>query len=161
MQYPTRESVAYDLSRFDSREHVRREVKKTEKPHVRRAPRVNVLPVLTTFFICLFAAGAVVFSYMRYTELTDHVSQLRSENDALKTEAADLSAAYETKLNLAYIEEYARDELGMVKLDRSQYEYVELSNPEEVEILTGSNEKASDLMSGLVKSFNVVVEYLN
>ena len=161
MQYPTRESVAYDLSRFDNREHVRREVQKSEKPHVRRAPRTNVLPMVTMLFICMFAAGAVVFSYMRYTELTDRVSQLRSENEALKTEADDLTAEYETRLNLADIEAYARDELGMVKLDRSQYEYVELSNPEEVEILTGTDEKASDFMSGLVKSFNVVVEYLN
>ena len=71
-----------------------------------------------------------------------------------------LNAKKEQIYNLPYVEEYARDVLGMVKLDKSQVEYVELSNPE-VMTVRQEAEYSSAFLSGLAKSFNVILEYLN
>ena len=66
--------------------------------------------------------------------------------------------------NLAYVEEYAQNKLGMVKADKSQITYVELDEGDRM-VVAGVRspeeqaEEAAGLFSRLTHSFSVVLEY--
>ena len=62
-------------------------------------------------------------------------------------------------MNLGEVEEYAANELGMVKIDNSQIEYVELTNPDSVTV-ADSGISLDTLFAGLARSFSAIVEYI-
>ena len=64
------------------------------------------------------------------------------------------------KYSLTYVEQRAKSELGMVKLDKSGIQYVEIPNPEST-VVTPGESVTSELLSSVGESLSVVVEYLN
>lgn len=108
----------------------------------------------------IFAAALVIlFNYMKVTELTNQNAQLRAELEALESDGKALDAKREQVFNLSYVEERARNALGMVKADKSQVEYLDLSQQDVVEI-PGNQSSAPAFVGGFLKSFNAVLEYL-
>ncbi len=101
----------------------------------------------------------IITSYMRVTELTSQASRLRTQLANLQSEENALSAKREKLFNLEYVESVAINQLGMVKQDKFNVTYVSISSPEKVTIAS-SEGQASQAVSGIVKSFNAVVEYL-
>ena len=169
MVYATRESVAYqraempDLSRFDTRRrrHLRvvesvpakqqaKAVKKSRLVTPLRAAAVLMMAVL-----CL----AMVYSNMQLTELTSDISAREASLAELQSTTVSLTTKREETYSTAYIEDYAQNVLGMVKVDASQMEYVELSNPERIEV-TGTGASVSGAVGSLVRGFTAVLEYL-
>ena len=111
--------------------------------------------------ICVFAAlSAIIFGNMKATELTTQNSRLKSEINDLNENAKMLNARIERKYNLSYVEDYAKNVLGMVKLDKEDIRYVELSNADRITVAK-PEENTSELVQGIAKSFNIVLEYLN
>jgi hypothetical protein len=49
----------------------------------------------------------------------------------------------------------------MVKLDNTQLEYIDIKKPDHIEIMNNKNRDLPKIFSSFIKSFNVVVEYLN
>ncbi len=164
MQRATRESVAYDYARFDNRRSVRKAVEVSQKQRakpVKKKKSIISFSVVFTYFTVLFISGVIVFNYMQVTMLADQASRLKTQIETLKNQETSLRAQQEKMLNLNYIEEYAREKLHMVKADESQINYVELSKPDQIKIIKDQNNGASKYFTGFIKSFNVVVEYLN
>ena len=62
-------------------------------------------------------------------------------------------------MNMDEVEQYATDTLGMVKLDNSQIEYVELTNPDLVTVADDSM-TLRGLWSALAALFSALVEYI-
>ncbi|MCX7614404.1 MAG: septum formation initiator family protein [Clostridiales bacterium] len=164
VQRATRESVAYDYARFDSRRSVRRAAEISEKPLNRtRKKRKSVISfsMAASYFMVLLVSGIIVFNYMQVTMLSDQKVKLEKQIETLKNEETGLRAQKEKMYNLNYIEEYAKNKLHMVKADKSQYSYIEMSEPDQIKIIKNEKEGVSNYFSGFVKSFNVVMEYLN
>lgn len=106
-----------------------------------------------------FVLMTIVYNYMRLTELTSETSGLKKQIEKLESEENGLNAKIEKMYNLAEVEQRAKA-AGMIKLDPEQIEYVELKNADMVTI--SKNEKeVSPLIETALKSFNIVVEYLN
>ena len=80
------------------------------------------------------------------------VSELQSENVSLTTKQMN-------SMNMDEVEQYATDTLGMVKLDNSQIEYVELTNPDLVTVADDSM-TLRGLWSALAARFSALVEYI-
>jgi len=163
MHPASKESVAYDYSRFDNRKRVRdaNEIKEyVPKKETRPAPKTNMFGKAVAFIAVMLVMSAIIMNYVKLTELSDQAYKLQQQYNALREEEAVLIAQKEQKFTLENVEKYAVQNLGMVKLDQSQITYVELTNPDKVEI-ADEEEQTSTFMRGFLKAFNVVVEYLN
>lgn len=172
MARATRESVAYKdeiapaLGRFDTRRSSLRpvasapvEIKSGSGRKIRRARRlVTPLRAIGVALIALLGV-ALIYSHMQLTELTSEISEREATLSELQSTNVSLSAKREELYSADYIAEYAQDVLGMVKVDASQMEYVELSNPEKIEV-TGAGASVSGAVGTLVRGFTAVLEYL-
>ncbi|MBR4303960.1 MAG: septum formation initiator family protein [Clostridia bacterium] len=111
--------------------------------------------------MCVFAVLAtVVFFNMQVAELTAQNGELKAQLSELKDQEQFLNAKKERMYNLSYVEEYAKNVLGMVKLDKADINYVELSGEEKVSA-AAPEQNDSQLLAGISRTFNVVLEYLN
>lgn len=134
--------------------------RKRERLRVRR--RKQRLRRLMMGIICaVFAIGAVstVSCYVRVTELKAEVEQKQDTLAQLESEYVSLNAKKENAVNLSQVEDYAENVLGLVKLDRSQEEYLELQKTDHVEVNEASS-GVEKLASSFVKSFNAILSFL-
>lgn len=111
--------------------------------------------------LCVFAV--LMFIVSNYVEL----SQLSTENSRLKDELAELAdmekslnAKQEQLFNLEDIEEKAKNELGMIKMDKSQICYLELQSPDKLSTAS-ADEEVPQIVQSAIRGLNIVVEYLN
>ncbi|MDP4109019.1 MAG: hypothetical protein Q8878_03210 [Bacillota bacterium] len=163
-QRATRESVAYDYARFDNRMAVREAVRAEKKQSAEKTKaKKRAIPpsIIFTYFAVLIISGVIVFNYMQVTMLSDRTSRLEQEIETLKSEETYMRAKQEKMLNLSDVEEYAKNKLHMVKADGSQIDYIQMSNPDQIQILKNNKDGASRYFAGFIKSFNVVLEYLS
>ena len=128
--------------------------KKTEKA---RVPYIKYGMIA----VCVFAVlAAVVFFNMQAAELASQNGRLKAELAELKDQEQFLNAKKERMYNLNYVEDYAKNVLGMVKLDKADIKYVELSGAERVSA-AAPEENHSQVLAGITRTFNIVLEYLN
>ena len=172
MARATRESVAYQdevvpaLGRFDTRRSNLRPVESAPVEHKaasgKKTARIRrlVTPLRAVSVILIALMGvALIYSNMQITELTSQIGEREATLSELKSTGVSLNAKREEMYSADYIADYAQNKLGMVKVDASQMEYIELSNPEKIE---GSGTGASGSGAGgtLVRGFTAVLEYL-
>ena len=139
------------------------EMPKTIRVRVRKA-RSSVARAMTPSRV-LFGTVVVVlcmtllYHQMRLTKLTKDIGEKQASLETLQSEYVALKTRQEQTLSISYVEQYAQETLGMVKMDPAQVEYIELTNPEVTEV---SNAKATlgDAVANLMRSFTAVLEYL-
>ena len=111
--------------------------------------------------VCVFAVlAAVVFFNMQAAELASQNGRIKAEIAELQDQEKFLNAKKERMYNLNYVEDYAKNVLGMVKLDKADIKYVELSGAERVSA-AAPEENHSQVLAGITRTFNIVLEYLN
>ena len=98
----------------------------------------------------------LIFIISNYVEL----SKLTSEIYSKKTQLETLEAKQEKLFNLSEIELKAKNELGMVKLDQSQIQYIELTSPEKLKTAE-DDETVPKIVEQAISKLNIIVEYLN
>ena len=98
-----------------------------------------------------------------YAAINLENAKLRQEITKLESEENALNAKKEQLYNLAFVESYARDELGMVKMDKSQVHYLEMDSGDRMVLAEAAmtNHSGSDLLERLSQAFSTVLEYLN
>ena len=156
------EQIGYDLSRFDNSETVRN-VRTQEAGAVpgskRRVKPKFHLSFMTAVF-CLAAtavAGLLLMSYLNLTVINDEIAKLQDEIVSLRNENVLLQTEYESRYDLNEVEEYAVKNLGMIKLERSQVEYVEIASPDTIRAVNPSENNASArLTDGFGKFFSAI-----
>ena len=108
----------------------------------------------------------IVGSYMQLAAVNLENAKMRQEIARLADEENALNAKKEQMYNLSYVEEYAVNQLGMVKLDKSQVHYVEMETGDRM-VLAGaptaeaSAQNAAGLLERLTQTFSAVLEYLS
>lgn len=173
MQYPSnRTSSAYDYD--DMMSHFSRTpAAPAEAPEVQRQakPQLQVItggrakarglfrprPFLTLMGV-LMGAGLVLHSYMQVSVVTSQVAEARTELVEQQAIQTALLTKQEYTLSDEAIEAYA-EEAGMFKLDNSQVEWYEMSNPDKVEV-SGTGVKISGMFESLMHSFSAALAYL-
>ena len=150
-----KESTARELNtELDSQEIKSIRGKKSEKAKV---PYIKYAIIAVCFFAALIA---IIFLNMQSAELAAENSRLKTQMSELVDEEKSLNAKREQMYNLEYVEDYAVNVLGMVKLDKTNISYVELSNEERVRIAE-PEQNDSAVLSGISRTFNILLEYLN
>ena len=116
---------------------------------------------------CVFAVALVIVSgYMQLAAVNLENAKMRQEITRLKDEQNALNAKKEQMYNLSYVEDYAENKLGMVKLDKSQVHYMEMDSGSHMVLAAAAPggdtaTRGADLMSRLAQSFSAVLEYLS
>ncbi|NCB28969.1 MAG: hypothetical protein EOM63_04320 [Clostridia bacterium] len=155
----SRESVAYREEYAAVQQQAQSQPLRVVRPHAKRHMGVAQAQQLLCVALVLSIAGAILYSQMTLTRLTREVSQKESQVETLSSEYVSLKAQQDRTLSLSYIEQYAQNKLGMVKMDVNQIEYIEMANPDRIEV-SRQNGSLHGAISGLVKSFNAILEYL-
>ena len=146
-------SNAYDFDLFDSRDHgsavpklpepkapqkqkQKNNVVKLDEKQLRRSHRHSANPVkmlmnLAVVLVIVGAIGAVVFSQVQLTELTDEINTANESLSQEKSIAIQLEMQAASKLNTEEIEQIAREKLGMEKVADGQTSYISLTQDDE------------------------------
>ena len=94
----------------------------------------------TKMIMYLFAAFAILFAISYRNSIIDEnfkqTQELKTELSTIQKENEQLEVSIESSLNLKNIEEVAKNELGMEKLDSSKTRYISLPREDYVEPAT-------------------------
>lgn len=138
----------------------RKMARKKERARIRRS-RERIRKLVLAAMIAIVMAGAVgtVVGYIQVTDLTKKVEDKQAQLAQLESECTSLKAKKENSVDLSQVENYAENVLGLVKLDRSQEEYLELQKNDQVQVNEGSS-GVEKLASSFVKSFSAILSFL-
>ena len=109
--------------------------------------------------VCILLAVFVLNGYISLNELTLQSSSKKKELTELESRNSVLNVEIDRKNSLANIEKIATEQLGMIKLDSYRIHTVNLADGDKVEL--APEKEKSDFMDGVIKSFNILYEYLN
>lgn len=124
---------------------------------VRPAGQVSVFTVLGFLVVGVFAA-LLLFSYSQYTVVADQVVSLRQELSTLQTENATLTAEYEKVFDMERIQAAVGG--TMVRPSAGQIEYIDLSEPDSVELYADQGSTGlMGVLQGLGDVISEVIEY--
>ena len=135
-----------------------------EKPEPRKKKvvkaKLEVSPLALIGLLVVTALLAmVVYGYVQLYEATNRAGELQQELDAVKDETGKLRSAYESRINLAQIEQRAK-ELGMNQPSIKQTVYLNIAGTDHTEVFEVDHrnfaEKAIDAVSS---SFEGILEY--
>ena len=160
MRSASRESVAYEQfeERFPAKQEQQRSLRVAPTPRRRR--KTGLRPgVLACILVLAVTAAYILYCQMQLTELSALVGEQSDTLNELKAENVSLTTKKANSMDMDEIEQYAVNNLGMVKLDNSQIEYVELTNPDTVTVAE-SGMSLGSLFAGLARSFSAIVEYI-
>lgn len=132
--------------------------RKTSRKSKSRLIRMLSFPrVMAAICVACFCV-ALLYSNMHLTKLTKEIGEREDVLEQAQSEYVSLKARKGQTLSISYIENYAQKELGMVKMDPSQVEYIEITKPEVTEV--SDNTKIGDAVANLMRGFTAVLEYL-
>ncbi|HJA48604.1 MAG TPA: septum formation initiator family protein [Candidatus Agathobaculum intestinipullorum] len=109
--------------------------------------------------VLAMTAAYILYCQMQLTQLSALVGEQNETLNELKAENVSLTTKKVNSMDMDEIEEYAVNNLGMVKFDNAQIEYVELTNPDTVTVAE-SGMSLGSLFAGLARSFSAIVEYI-
>ncbi|MDQ5983417.1 MAG: Cell division protein FtsL [Eubacteriales bacterium SKADARSKE-1] len=133
-------NVAYDLSLFEEvtinqQDNVLELPNKGSKTNKKRKTNpFFVLAVSIFSFICLGIVGTVVYNQVQLTELTANINSVTKKLNESEGVYTQLQVKTESNLSLSIVEDYAKNELKMSKIDPAQIEYISLSKGDKATI---------------------------
>lgn len=133
-----RQNVAYDLSMYESLLEQKPEKQHTPNPQVKTVKLKNKKAFRTavralSVAVVLSMIIGVIYTNSQITEITTDIAAVQNEITELESEKAYLDFTLESRMSLNEIEEYAVNVLGMVKMDSTQVEYIEIESENMVE----------------------------
>ncbi len=147
-------NLAYDLTKYEDvapEKAPKIRVRRQKAENAGSAPKLIVTTVAAGLLL-----GAVIYGKVEnaavHTEITNetkYVEMLAGENARMRSEM-------EEKTALKYVESYAEEVLGMQKLDKSQIEYVSVSNGSVVDI----PKTEENIFVKIKNAFSDFVEYI-
>lgn len=161
------QTVAPDLARFDKRKTVRRAYEQEQAQRAQaaarkapsRAAKISVSPFSVAAFLMAFALlFYIVFSYMNLSVINSTNEAMRKELTKLRNENTQLLKEYENKIMLSDVAARA-EALGMVKPERAQITYLDLSGQDEA-IVVERESAVSRIMAGVQEGCTALLEYL-
>ena len=114
--------------------------------------KIVIAAIIVLALFSIMTCGRVELSrlYDDNTELQSQLTTLQNENISLESELAQ-------KTCLTKVEDFAENQLGLQKLDKSQIEYVEIDEKTTAEVVTPED---SNIFVKLKDWFKGVLEYL-
>ncbi len=102
--------------------------------------------------VMVFAVGTVIVGQARLTELNEKVAEAQVTLAHTESIGTQTQAKVEAVLSAAAVEEYAVNNLNMVKANSRQKEYISLSQGDKAEIYTEEDKTVFDEIGGFFGS---------
>ena len=130
------------------------------KVRVREAGQVSLFAVVGFLAVGVFAA-LVLMSNVKLAALSSQMTSLSDELSELQSEEAKLRAEYELSVDLAALEQSLTESGTMVKPQSGQVIYLDLSEPDRVELFQEENtaDGLNSALESVKQVFENVVEY--
>jgi len=106
----------------------------------------------------------MMLTMAQINEFTQDISALQNELSELQKQEQDLRKDVEFKNDLRVVENIAVNELGMVKADQVNKQYVVIGNEDKIEVVepeTTEDSLVNTVMSSIAQNFRELVEYIN
>lgn len=119
----------------------------------------RALTILGVAVVLLVMISALLYGRIKVDELDRQIQRKNNELKAAQSENVRLNTTLDSMISLKNVEEYAQNNLGMVKMDNHQIEYIDLSGEDKASV---SGEKTVKKESGK-KSFlsSKFMEYMS
>lgn len=155
-------NLAYDFAKFEQKpkqpEQKQVQFKRVQKQPVVTQKSSRPILILTMFLALLTIIGAMIFSQIQLTELAVQIDSKTKLLDETTNENTRLNLEINCKLSLNKVEEYALNNLGLVKISPSQIEYIKLSKSNQVVV---KKVDESNFFVYISNRFNDFLEYLS
>lgn len=126
-------NTAYDMSRFESTPAAQRiRVIKTGDELRAAADRKFVRQLVALTVVVIVLAVYTVYSSMLLTKTKAMIEKKNSELVEIQSENVYLDYQIESMVSMKTAEEYAENELGLIRLSPAQIEYVNLENSNKI-----------------------------
>lgn len=150
----SKNNLAYDLEKFedsapDKAPKIR--VKRQKAENAGSAPKLIVTALAAGLLL-----GTLIYGKVENTAIHSEIAEQARYVAMLESENVRMQSELEEKTALKSVETYAEEILGMQKLDKSQIEYVSISNGNIVDI----PENEDNIFVRLKNSIDEFVEYL-
>ncbi len=147
-----RQNVAYDLSMYETLLEPKAEKKQEKQPAkvIKIKNRHNFKTVVNILSIAVIVSliVAVIYTNASITQTTTQIAETQKAITEIESEKAYLEFTLESRMSLDEIETYAVNVLGMVKMDSSQVEYVEIESENKTEF---SSDRLADKIGEAVE----------
>lgn len=156
-----RESVAYKQyeERFAPAERELQQPRPVRTPR-RRKKRAVRRGTVAGIGIAAIAATGILWCQMQLTQLTAAMNTQKSELNELASVNVTLNSKRAHEMDLDDVEDYVVENLGMVKMDSSQIEYIELTSPDNITV-THPGLTVRKVLDKLAEGFTVILEYIS
>lgn len=92
--------------------------------------------ILAISFVLLSLLAALLYGRLKVDELDREIANLNTDITAAQSECVRLNMQIDSVISLKNVEDYAQTQLGMVKMESHQIEYIDLSGEDRV-VLSG------------------------
>ncbi len=90
--------------------------------------------------VAISMMGSLIYGKVEISRLYSERAGLEKQLDQLQNENISMQSEIAERMNMTKVEEYARNDLGLHKLDKSQIEYIEVETPSVAEVKTNDKE---------------------
>ena len=119
--------------------------------------RASVLGVLGLSVVALALFSALMFGRVEISQLIAEQTTQLEELEKLQSENISLQSELAQKTNMTTVEEYAENELGLHKLDKSQIEYITIDTEDKASVVKNEDE---NFFVSLKNWFGSMMEYI-
>ncbi len=149
----SKNNLAYDLTKYE-------DVSPEKAPKIRvrrrRADTGSVPKMIVLVTAVGVMMGGVIYSKVEEASIHNEITNQTKNVEMLASENVRMQSEIEEKTALKYIEDYAENVLGMQKLDKSQVEYVSISNGSAADI----PKDEENIFVRIKNTFNDFLEYI-
>lgn len=150
----SRNNLAYDLEKFEDaapEKAPKIRIKRQSAENAGSAPKLIVMALAAGALL-----GALIYGKVENTAIHNEIAAQTRYVAMLESENVRMQSELEEKTALKSVEVYAEEILGMQKLDKSQIEYVSISNGNIIDI----PDNEDNVFVRLKNSIDEFVEYL-
>ncbi len=123
---PKKDTESADLHiRVNENKKARQSAKELKQEQ--RNALARMIVVLTTAVLAVGMVSAVLTTYVQKNELTRQISSIQSEINMAESDNISLNSQLDALASISQVEDYAVNNLGMVKLQASQIVYIDTS----------------------------------
>jgi cell division protein FtsL len=143
----------------ESAEERRRAAERSEA--IKRAREAQAVSAFAVVGYVLAAAVLVfmLLSYVRLTEVSTEITNLKREIETLQTEQTKLAVEYETTFNTNRVADYATGTLGMTKLTDRNTHVLKMEHDNKAEVLNADDSEGIGIIRAAREFVSDLAEY--
>lgn len=150
-------NLAYDISVYEplEKKQPKPEIKVRSKTH--QVKTISAARSLLTAVAALCILCAMLYGKVETSKLYNEASALNKQLNTLNSENDRLQAEIESKTTRNKVEDIASSELGLVKLDKSQVQYIEVQKDNVTKVVENDDK---NIFVSIKDWFSGVMEYI-